>query len=278
MVVTGTSATPASVAAATGFPSEQHHLLSDIFVQSIARQMSRPDQNLNSISWKRLHLSRAKLKASSRTSALLSGFAMVAMVECNLSDMKQPLPFPLLIAFAVCTILLVSVHMLALMISTCILPNIEAVASMQGLVPVSDSPHDKLAFYVEISWIFSTLFGILLFMLEIAILCWVKFWDIRGAEDTQSHGSQEDGRIAALIATILLVPIVVIFIGFAAHFYRRLVTHQYEARAKGLEELQSMVCQLDLESENNAKAVSGDGNQRTTTSANDFNSSSIIIA
>lgn len=240
---------------------QQHQLLSDLFVRSIARQMSHPDQNLNTISWKRLQLSRAKLKASSRTSALLSGFAMVAMVEVNLSD-TSTLPYGLLIAFAVCTTLLVSVHMLALMISTCILPNVEAVASMQGLVPVSESPHERLSFYVEISWTFSTLFGILLFMIEIAILCWVKFWDIK------------DGKAAAEVATILLIPIVAVFIGFALHFYRSLVSHQYEARAKGLEELEGMVTQLGRSNQPKNPAAS-DSHQMTSTSFSDFNSSII---
>ena len=40
------------------------------------------------------------------------------------------IPVPLLITFAVCTVLLIAVHMLALMISTCILPNVEAVANL----------------------------------------------------------------------------------------------------------------------------------------------------
>lgn len=55
------------------------------------------------------------------------------MVELQFNSQ---VPETLLITFTVCTTLLVSVHMLALMISTCILPNVEAVASINGLASV----------------------------------------------------------------------------------------------------------------------------------------------
>ncbi|XP_033331250.1 calcium release-activated calcium channel protein 1 isoform X1 [Megalopta genalis] len=182
------------------------------------------------LSWRKLQLSRAKLKASSKTSALLSGFAMVAMVEVQLnSDTK--VPSEMLIAFAVCTTLLVAVHMLALMISTCILPNIEAVCNLHSISLVHESPHERLHWYIEVAWAFSTLLGLLLFLLEIAILCWVKFYDF--------------SQVAAWSACIVLIPVLIIFLAFAIHFYRSLVAHKYEVTVSGIRELELLKEQIE---------------------------------
>lgn len=40
---------------------------------------------------------------------------------------------------------------------------------------MNESPHEKMHLYIEAAWGFSTVFGILLFMAEIAIICWVVF-------------------------------------------------------------------------------------------------------
>src|SRR5579863_8759634 len=72
------------------------------------------------------------------------------MVEMQLND-NTNVPNGFLIAIVVCTSLLVSVHMLALMISTCILPKIEAVHTLQNINIVEESPHEKMHWWV--GWI-----------------------------------------------------------------------------------------------------------------------------
>ena len=83
---------------------------------------------------------------------------------------------------------------------------------------------------LEIVWIFSTGLGTLLFLAEIAILCWVKFYN---------HSEP-----AAVAASVVLVPVCIVLVWFAVHFYRSLVQHKYERSFQGIKELQQITNQL----------------------------------
>ncbi|XP_055964190.1 protein orai-2 [Sorex fumeus] len=202
--------------------------------------------SVQALSWRKLYLSRAKLKASSRTSALLSGFAMVAMVEVQLETQYQ-YPRPLLIAFSACTTVLVAVHLFALLISTCILPNVEAVSNIHNLNSISESPHERMHPYIELAWGFSTVLGILLFLAEVVLLCWIKFLpvDARHQPGSAPGPGGHTGWQAALVSTIIMVPVGLIFVVFTIHFYRSLVRHKTERHNREIEELHKLKVQLD---------------------------------
>ena len=68
--------------------------------------------------------------------------------------------------------------------------------------------------------------GILLFLFEIGVLCWMKFYTI--------------SPTAAWVSTALLVPIWIIFIAFAALFYLKLVAHKSEICENVIKELETI--------------------------------------
>ncbi|XP_067866221.1 protein orai-2 isoform X1 [Heterodontus francisci] len=218
--------------------------------RSYLELVSSNHHSVQALSWRKLYLSRAKLKASSRTSALLSGFAMVAMVEVQL-EMKYTYPTFLLIAFSACTTVLVAVHLFALLISTCILPNVEAVSNIHNLNSVNESPHERMHYYIELAWGFSTALGILLFLTEVVLLCWIKFLPVDSdvtkdnKTDVVQAGRGHTGWNAALASTIIMVPVGLIFVVFTIHFYRSLVGHKTERHNQEIEELHKLKVQLD---------------------------------
>ncbi|KAJ8679061.1 hypothetical protein QAD02_014848, partial [Eretmocerus hayati] len=195
------------------------------------------------LSWRRLHMCRAKLKATATTSELLSGFAMVAMVELQINE-PTAVPEWLFVMFAVCTTVLVSVHIFALMISTYLLPNVEAISKLQVARLVSESPHERMRGFIELAWAFSTVLGLFLFLVEVAILCWVKFWDY--------------SFTAATASTVIVIPVLIVFIAFAVHFYHSLVVYKCETSNSDIKELENIKRNLD-----NAAAMSNSlGNSR----------------
>lgn len=155
---------------------------------------------------------------------------MIAMVELQINEPTE-VPEWLFVLFSVCTTVLVAVHIFALMISTYLLPNIEAISKLEESSLVNESPHERMRGFIELAYAFSTVFGLFLFLVEIAILCWVKFWDF--------------SFVAAIAATVIVIPVLCIFVAFAIHFYHSSVTCKYESTNVDMEQLEAMKRKLD---------------------------------
>lgn len=155
----------------------------------------------------------------------------VAMVEVQL-DAEHDYPPGLLIAFSACTTVLVAVHLFALMISTCILPNIEAVSNVHNLNSVKNSPHDACT-ATSLAWAFSTVIGTLLFLAGSCCSAGSSSCPSRSSQTScgppanpqparrlsvSSTGGITPGQAAAIFSTTIMVPFGLIFIVFAVHF------------------------------------------------------------
>ena len=230
-----------------------------------------------------LNLNKAKLKAVTRTSTIFSGFAMVGLVEMSIEindHLESDIPPFVLHGFTIITCLLIGVHLLALMISTCLLPQIETIVQhyeqLSPLIEVQDLndasnenahsmemvvkminetkkdfnirpadlsspstlpsmdpqvnlskrnsyqfgyfkhtlPFNKFQFYIELSWLLSNGFGIFLFLIQVAFVCYIKFSQISNAKYVFISGW--------IIITIILF----IFILFSYRFYILLVEYK----------------------------------------------------
>jgi calcium release-activated calcium channel protein 1 len=89
--------------------------------------------------------------------------------------------------------------------------------------------------FIQMAWAFSTGLGIILFLAEITIICWLQFLNVN--------------KDAAIASTAIVVPVLIIFLLFAAFFYRRLISHKYERSYRDLEDLQQIAEELQNNSQ-----------------------------
>ncbi|XP_062310432.1 calcium release-activated calcium channel protein 1-like [Osmerus eperlanus] len=195
--------------------------------------MSLKEHSEETLSWRKLHLSRAKLKAISQTSAFMAGFAMVAMVEMDLES-TDPYPRWLLVAFSACTTTLVAVHLFALVISTCLLPHFDALARLDIKNLGFESPQKSLHSYVEAAWILSTVVGTLLSLVEVVLVVWIKFLPLNPNNMEKNDMSSSE---AAITSSSIMLAVGLLFIVFAVHFYYTLVVHKTDCQTEKLKEL-----------------------------------------
>ena len=167
---------------------------------------------------------RAKLKQANITSGVMLGFSMVAVVEMQMQ--VNEVPTFLLITLAICTVALITVHGLSLLISTLIIVNIDEFTRLRldhGKV-LRDTPHTKMKCLIDLPWIFSTLVGTLLFLFEVGIIAWIRFYPAKS--------------IVAWTVTGLLILVLLIFIGVTTYFYFNVFSNRAKTTIENVYELE----------------------------------------
>ena len=84
---------------------------------------------------------------------------------------------------------------------------------------------------------FSTVLGLILFLVEIGLLCWIRFNSL--------------SRPAAITTTVLLVIIVGVFMYFVFQFYLKLVNHQFSNAERVVDHLEREI--IDLQNQTIAR-------------------------
>lgn len=126
------------------------------------------------------------------------------MVEVEVDDNT---PAGLLIPFAMHTALLIFVHLLSLVLATRLLPELEAV-----------TPHPHLGFSgtlakgwpVQLCWILSNIVGVILFLVELVLVAYVKFFPNSDSGSERLHVGTGTLLVVVLLSA-LSAPFIVIF-------------------------------------------------------------------
>ncbi|CAF3514115.1 unnamed protein product [Rotaria socialis] len=164
---------------------------------------SKTDQRIHNLFYR-----KSKLESVNETSALLSGFAIVAIVELSLDSYKDHSSNDgLIVCYAIISCLLVGIHLLALLMSMCILPELKCVIRQNDVWIHNQNtrPLSSLNIYIEIAWVASTGLGLFLFLIELGIIIWIKMSGF--------------SRLAATSALVTLCLVGCPFILFAVGFY-----------------------------------------------------------
>ena len=81
-------------------------------------------------------------------------------------------------------------------------------------------PYQQYHHYIELSWISSTVVGIFLFLVEVGLICFIKFYPIN--------------HMAALTGAFVMTPILIIFVVFTYNFYKGLAGFKMDLTRKVL--------------------------------------------
>ena len=163
----------------------------------------------------------------------------------------------LLVVFAICTAVLVFVHLLSLLIATCLLPDLDALAAIPKAQLAQNSAHISRSCCVSFSWFLSHIVGIPLFFVEVIVLSFVKFYDTENSSTNTTTsppmGTDDRGMISMKIhagtaATVTIVGLVIVAIPFVACYFRHFYHHRLKLQQRQLDEAEELFRRLQAKS------------------------------
>lgn len=166
----------------------------------------------------------------------------VAMVEV---DLEPNTPTALLVPFAMHTALLICVHLFSLMLATRLLPELEAISAHPYLNPAVV----KLAksWPIQLCWVLSNIVGIVLFVVELVLVAYVKFYPVTDGMQNRLHVGT--GTLAIVVfLSFLIVPFIVIFFRSISKLHIKLQEQRLERARIMLDNINQTAVQLDRDS------------------------------
>ncbi len=128
------------------------------------------------------------------------------MVEVDLSDQT---PSNILIPYAMLTALLICVHLFSLILATRLLPELEAFINQPNLSlppPITKGS----SWPVQLVWYLSNIVGVLLFLVELVLVAYVKFFPVEGTPSDRLHVGTATLAVVVVLST-LSIPFIVVF-------------------------------------------------------------------
>jgi len=151
-------------------------------------------------------------------------------------------PAWLIYAFVITTATLVSTTMLSIMIATCVLPHVESIAKTESVRLAKDSPHEDMIFYIDLAWFLANNVSIFFFIVDVVLLCWIQF-----------------PAPAAISATAIMIPVLILLCVFSVIFYRKTVTSQIHLADQKIDELRALSVKLKIDHVNgDSESSNGD--------------------
>lgn len=158
--------------------------------------------------------------------------SQVAIVEVEISTHT---PYQILIPFSILTAILIFVHLLSLMLATCLLPELESITNDAHPQLFASALKIAKGLPVQLSWFLSNVLGIGLFLVELILVAFVKFYPAPDVVNNVYAGVAT--LVTIVVLTVLSIPLAVYYVMVVSKHKIRLHENQLHVAQEMLDNI-----------------------------------------